>query len=170
MNQPPCAHDLRMTDTELSTFDPDLADAVVRVLRRHGFDAWVGEPAGAAGAERTVHVASGARDRALALLADRMEEVTGELAEHRSTAGRRRPARAEPDAGRDGAGDDGSRPLVMERFRRAGLNLAVVLAPLLIVVLARPPFPLALTAVVLVAGMALIVALRDRQLRRRDDR
>jgi len=141
-----------LIDTELAAFDPDLAEAVVQVLRRHGVQAWLADAparAAAGGSERAVHVRPEQREPALGLLAEHMEEVGAEL------------------DGSDGDDADvplhgGGRPLVMERFRRIGLNLAIVLAPLLIISLARPPFPLGLTLVTLVGGMAVIVALRNR--------
>ena len=146
-----------MTDTELATFDADLAAAVVRVLRRHGVQAWVAEQPTEDGRQRAVHVAAPQREPAFAVLADRMEEVHRELAE-------RRPAAAERPEHEQGPSEPpGTRPLVMERFRRIGLNVAVLLAPLLVVSLARPPFPVAIALLTLVGGIALIVVLRERQ-------
>ena len=148
-----------MTDTELAIFDADLAGAVVRVLRRHGVDAWLAA-APTEGGQRAVHVAATQREPAFGVLADRMEEIHGELAERRPAAGRDRGHEEDASEPAD------ARPLVMERFRRIGLNVAVLLAPLLVISLARPPFPVAVALITLVGGMAAIVALRERQ---RDD-
>lgn len=54
-------------------------------------------------------------------------------------------------------GDDDDAPLVMERFRRSGLWIAVVLAPLLVVTLAQTALSLRVVLGVLAAGVVIVV-------------
>lgn len=53
------------------------------------------------------------------------------------------------------------RPLVTERLRRLGW-LALVLVPLLVIALAQVPVPVSWALVILIGGLVLLVALRDR--------
>jgi hypothetical protein len=135
--------------THLETFTPPLARAVVEVLRQGGIPAWADEESGRGAGELAVRVPDGLREEAFVFLASRMDEV------HRLAAD-------DPDGETDGHAAE--RPIVMERFRSLGF-LALLLAPLLVVTLASPRLPRPLALIVLVGGMAAIVAWRNRQSR-----
>jgi hypothetical protein len=57
--------------------------------------------------------------------------------------------------------DEARRPLVLERFRSLGW-LALVLVPLLVITLAQVAVSLRWAIVVLIGGLVLLVALRER--------
>lgn len=135
-----------LSGSELAAFDPPIARAVVAVLRSEGIRAWlVGETAEDAS---LVHVVPEDRGAALAALTRRMEEVHERAGEE-----------AEVDADL-GVADP---PLVMERFRSAGLLIGVILAPLLVVTLARTRLSVGMTLAVVVGGaVALMLARRPR--------
>ena len=135
-----------LSGSELAAFDPPIARAVVAVLRSEGLRAWlVGESAEGAS---LVHVEPENRAAALAALSRRMEEVH---------------ARAGEEAEMSGDLGVADPPLVMERFRRAGLAVGVVLAPLLVITLARTRLSVGMTAAIVVGGVvALMLARRSR--------
>jgi hypothetical protein len=146
----------------LDTFRPEVAGAVVTVLRRHGVAAWMratgGSLPGLDDGEAVVLVERGRRDDAVQLLVAHMEEV-GEAAaaeprplRHRRMTAPRHPMEDEPGP-----------PIVMERFRRMGLAVAVVLAPLLVVTLATPRLPRGYVVLVFLAGLVALVWWRDRR-------
>jgi hypothetical protein len=132
--------------THLETYSAPLALAVVEILREGGIPAWAQDPSGHRSGELAVRVPEGLRAEALAMVANRMEEIHG-------------AAGAAPPTGED---DEASRPIILERFRRLGF-LALLLAPLLVVTLASPRLPRPLALVVLVGGMVAILAWRNRQ-------
>lgn len=138
------------TSAHLASFDPALAEAVVAVLRREGVSA-VAEPDGNGQVE--VRVPAAHREQALTVLAARMEAVH-ELARSGTAAGAAPAASAAPDE------DDGP-PIVMERFRRMGFGIAVVLAPLLIVTLGGA-LPLGYAVGLFVLGLVAVVYWRRR--------
>jgi hypothetical protein len=146
--------------SEFAAFDPPLARAVVTVLRREGLRAWLGRDRGGG----TVHVFVDPDDReaALACLGRRMDDVQELAARQREDAPPARPA----PAGRGQVdGDDGgedARPLVMERFARAGMVLALVLIPLLVVTLASARVPRGIAVAVVVLGVLGVWAARRR--------
>jgi hypothetical protein len=153
------------TSVVLATFDPPVAMAVVDALRRRGVpataaaDALAADPAaGALPGEAAVLVAPERRDEALAVLAAAMEEIA---------AGARDPhGGVDVDAregAREGADDDADvpRPLLFERLRRFG-GVALLLIPLLVLTLQVPPVSVRYAAVLLIGGLVVLVALRDR--------
>lgn len=154
------------TSAQLATFDPPLAQAVVTVLRRAGVPAAT-EPLDHGEAE--VRVPSARRDEALDILTRDMEQVR-ELVGTQDDRGRRTV-----DAGGDTDGtartlpldappdDDSGRPIVMERLRRMGMGLAVILAPLLIITLSGPNLPMGYALALFVAGLVAVVYWRSRQ-------
>lgn len=135
-----------LSGSELAAFDPPIARAVVAVLRSEGLRAWlIEEPAGDA---LLVHVVPEDRSAALAALTRRMEEVRERAGEEAEIGAG--PGLAEP-------------PLVMERFRRAGLAVGILLAPLLVVTLARTRLSLGMTLLIVVGGaVALMLARHSR--------
>lgn len=143
------------TSVQLATFDPPVAEAVVAVLRRERVPATV-EPLDHAEAE--VRVPAARRDEALALLATHMEairELVEDATDGDTTTTTSLPL-AEPD-------DETGRPIVMERFRRMGLGIAVVLAPLLVITLAAPDLPIGYALLLFLAGLVAVVYWRNRQ-------
>lgn len=162
------ADDVTARDGELlSAFDPSTAAAVVSVLQRRGHDAWLA--AGDDADERAVMVRRGARQRALADLAENMEQVRDAMAA---------PPPDEPRRGRGRSGswqrselidDDELRegpPLVMERFADLRVVLAFVLIPLMVVTLA-PAIPRSLRAPMAIGVAIVVVAI---VIRRRSQR
>lgn len=143
------------TSAQLATFDPPLAEAVVTVLRQQGVPASV-EPLDHAEAE--VRVPAARRDEALGLLATHMEQVRalvdGARADDTTTT--TSVPLADPD-------DETGSPMVMERFRRLGLGVAAVLAPLLVITLAQPNLPIGYALLVFLAGLVAIVYWRNRR-------
>jgi hypothetical protein len=149
------------TSVVLATFDPPVAMAVVDALRRRGVpataaaDALAADPAaGALPGEAAVLVAPERRDEALAVLAAAMEEIA---------AGARDPHGGVDVDAREGADDDADvpRPLLFERLRRFG-GVALLLIPLLVLTLQVPPVSVRYAAVLLIGGLVVLVALRDR--------
>lgn len=138
------------TSTPLASFDAALADAVVALLRREGVPA-VAEPVGTDEVEVRVPVAR--RDAALGVLVAHMEDVQ-ELARGGGARPRPGPEPEDPDA------EEGP-PIVMERLRRMGFGIAVVLAPLLLVTLGGA-LPLGYALGVFVLGLAAVVYWRRR--------
>lgn len=145
----------RDTDTQLATFDPPVARAVAAVLEREGMSATV-EPLDHGEAE--VRVATERRDEALVLLARHMERVHELAAKQHVDAVTATPLPLDPSPD-----DEDSRPIVMERLRRMGLGIAVVLAPLLIITLAGPDLPIGYALVLFLAGLVAVVYWRNRQ-------
>lgn len=146
----------------LDTFDAPVASAVVEVLRDRGIGAWTkatgsGLPGIAAG-EQAVFVPAIRRDEAFAVLVGSMEEVR-ELADAEPRLVRPRGLGAPRSAIEDEEGP----PIVMERIRRGGFLVALVLVPLLVITLARPGMPFVYGLVVFVGGMALLSAWRNRE-------
>lgn len=136
-------------DTELATFEPALAAAVVQVLRRRGVPASEGS---SAGGEAAVLVPADRREDALRVLADRMEDIHTEA--RGPALSPTQVAELHPDED-----DEATRPLVFERLRGLGL-LPVLLIPLLVLTLANVRLPMAYSVVFVVGGMALVMAWR----------
>lgn len=153
----------------LVAFDPTTAEVVVGVLDRAGIRADLG-PADPRG-DVPVLVPPAARDAALAVLAERMEEIaaavrTADAGTTTATSSARRRDRAgsPADAGMADLDPDDPRsgpPLVMERFRNLGY-LALLLVPLLAVSLAVPGMPRWLSVLVLVVGTLALLGARGR--------
>lgn len=141
------------TSAQLATFDPPLASAVVAVLRGMGISAAV-EPLDHDEVE--VRVQAARREEALAVLASRMEEVQ-RLAQA-SLAGGGSPATEQQPAG----DAEAEPPIVMERLRRMGLGIAVVLTPLLIITLAGGPLPIGYALALFILGLVAVVYWRHR--------
>lgn len=147
--------------TQLATFDPGLADAVVTVLRRAGVRAWSRRETGSE--ETAVHVPEDERSSALDLLADSMDEVHA-LARPGAEASRPAPRPAgEPvhEAAEAALDEEDGPPIVMERLRRMGF-LALMLAPLLVITLALPHVSLTVALVVYVGGLVVLTWWRNR--------
>lgn len=124
--------------------DAPLADAIVALLRRRGCPAWTGERDDGS----VVLVPQGRRDEALRLIAAAMDDLAA------SHDDRRPPAIG-------GAGDEEpGRRMLLPRLRGAGI--AILLVPVLVVALSAVNIPAQYAAVLVVAGMAAIVALRIR--------
>lgn len=143
------------TSAQLAIFDPPLAEAVATILGREGVPATV-EPLDHAEAE--VRVPAARRDEALALLATHMEAVRELLdgAGASDTTTTTSLPLADPD-------DETGRPMVMERFRRMGLGVAVVLAPLLAITLAARDLPIGYALLIFLAGLVAVVYWRNRE-------
>lgn len=124
--------------------DAPLADAIVATLRRRGCPAWTVE--GDDG--HVVFVPQGRRDEALRLVAAAMDDLA---ASHHD----RRPSAI---AGADD--EEPGRRLLLPRLRGAGI--AILLVPMLVVALSAVTLPARYAAVLVVAGVAGIVALRMR--------
>jgi hypothetical protein len=146
----------------LADFDPPVARAVIRVLRRAGVPADVHEPATAGAGEDgvTVLVPGERRDEAMAALAAGMDAIQEELRrqappEHGPGGGTAASASAPEDA-------EEEPPLVFERLRRLGF-LPVLLVPLLVVTLSQIRLSAVYAFVLLVGGAAAVVAWRDRR-------
>lgn len=137
------------TNTQLATFDAPLADAVVTVLRREGVPA-AARPLG--DGEVEVRVPAARRDEALALLADRMEDVRAEVHGGDGSA-----PTSLPLVDGESAEDESGPPLVMDRLRRMGLGVVIVLAPLLVITLAQPNLPVGYALALFVVGLVAVV-------------
>lgn len=155
--------------TQLATFDPPLADAVVTVLRREGIPAR-SEPVDHDQVEITVP--ADRREQALTLLAGRMEAVhelvagsgevkTVESDGHMPPAGKQHPA--DHEGLHEDAGEASERPLLMERLRGVGYGLAALLVPLLVITVAGRNLPAGYALVVFVAGLVAITWWRGRR-------
>lgn len=137
------------TNTQLATFDAPLADAVVTVLRREGVPA-AARPL--ADGEVEVRVPAARRDEALALLADRMEAVRAQ-----AHGGDGSAPTSLPLVDGESAEDESGPPLVMDRLRRMGLGVVIVLAPLLVITLAQPNLPVGYALALFVVGLVAVV-------------
>lgn len=135
---------------ELGSFDPVLATAVVAVLRSERLRVWA--------EQGRVLVVPADREAALAALAARMDQVNALAAELRDQP----PEDAQEAGWREPPGWEG-RPLVMERFRRAGAGVALLLVPLLGVTLAQTLLPRQVIVAVLVVGAGAVLLARRRQ-------
>lgn len=144
--------------TPVADFPPDLADAVVATLRAHGMSAEVVER----GEGVEVVVSATRRDEALSLMAAQMDEIRDRLTEGAHDP---LPAAPEPQASDDDADAGGShQPLATERLRRLWL-VPVVLVPLLALLglLGSGSVPANFAVLVLIGGMVVVVALRQRR-------
>lgn len=144
--------------TPVADFPPDLADAVVATLRAHGMSAEVVER----GEGVEVVVPATRRDEALSLMAAQMDEIRDRLTEGAQDP---LPAAPEPQASDDDADAGGSpQPLATERLRRLWL-VPVVLVPLLALLglLGSGSVPANFAVLVLIGGMVVVVALRQRR-------
>lgn len=127
-------------------------------LREHGV------PADVVGRDEAadVVVPAARRDEALALMAARMDEIRDRVRD-----GEPEPARTGQPDGHDGDADDvpapGSRPLVTERLRQLW-PVPVLLVPLL-VLLGMGSLPANFAVMVVLAGMAVVLAMRQRRRR-----
>lgn len=144
------------TDAQLATFDPPVARAVAMVLRREGVPATVES---LDHGEAEVRVSPDRRDEALALLARHMEQVHELAADEHAGAATATPLPLDTQFEDDDAGP----PIVMERLRRMGLGLALVLAPLLIITLSGADLPMGYAVGLFVVGLAAVVYWRNRQ-------
>lgn len=144
------------TSAQLATFDPPLAEAVVTILHAEGIPTSV-EPLDHHEVE--VRVPAARRDEALALLADRMEQIHELVARAGSVTATPLPLTDHAgDAEEDGSGG----PIVLERLRRMGLGVAVLLAPLLVITLSGVNFPLGYALALFVVGLVAVVYWRNR--------
>lgn len=102
------------------------------------------------------------RDEALALMAARMDEIRDRVRD-----GEPEPAHTGQSDAHDGDADDvpapGSRPLVTERLRQLWA-VPVLLVPLL-VLLGMGSLPANFAVMVVLAGMAVVLAMRQRRRR-----
>lgn len=157
------------TSAQLATFDPPLADAVVTVLRREGIPAR-SEPADHDQVE--IMVPADRRERALTLLASRMEAVhdllngsreatTVESDDPPPSAGGRAPVGGE--VLQDGGEEAPQRPLLMERLRRVGYGLAALLVPLLVITVAGRNLPAGYALAVFIGGLVAVTWWRSRR-------
>lgn len=124
--------------------DKPLANAIVAALQRRGCPAWTIE----SNDGFVVLVPQGRRDEALRLVAAAMDELATSRDDRR------------PPAVEDGDDEEPERRLLLPRLRGAGI--AILLVPLLVVALSAVNFPAQYAAVLMIAGMAAIVALRIR--------
>lgn len=144
--------------TPLADFPPDLADAVVATLRAHGMSAEVVER----GEGVEVVVPAARRDEALSLMAAQMDEIRDRLTEGAQDPLPAAPEPQSPDDDTDAA--ESHQPLATERLRRLWL-VPVVLVPLLALLglLGSGSVPANFAVLVLIGGMVVVVALRQRR-------
>lgn len=144
------------TSAQLATFDLALAEAVVTVLEQEGITTIV---APHDGQEVEVRVPADRRDEALALLADRMEQIHQLV----NDAG---AATATPLSLTDGTApdtdDETGPPIVMERLRRMSFGLVILLAPLLVISLSGA-LPIGYALALFIIGLVGIVYWRNHQ-------
>lgn len=143
------------TTAQLATFDPPLAEAVLAVLSGAGFEASL-EPLDHDEVE--VRVPAARRAEALALLADRMEEIHDLVAEPGTTTVTPVPLTDRYDRTDD---EDGP-PIFLERLRRMSLGVVVLLAPLLVISLAGVNLPIGYALALFVVGLVAVVYWRNR--------
>lgn len=148
------------TSAQLATFDLPLAEAVVTVLEREGITTIL---APHDGHEVEVRVPADRRDEALALLADRMEQIHQLVKEAGAAAATPLPPTegTAPDAD-DDIDDETGRPIVMERLRRMSFGLVILLAPLLVISLSGA-LPIGYALALFILGLVGIVYWRNRQ-------
>jgi hypothetical protein len=155
----------------LTAFDIRTAAAVVSVLRGAGISAWA--TAEDESGEVEVRVAADDRERAMAELGARMEQVQDALRKSDRTAPGIRPTartrRADPDPDPAPLPDPddvhAGPPLVMERFRSMGFLTAMVIVPLMVVTLAPTLRGETARTVVLVVAVVVAAALLLRRRR-----
>lgn len=143
------------TTAQLATFDPPLAEAVLAVLSGAGFEASL-EPLDHDEVE--VRVPAARRAEALALLADRMEEIHDRVAEPGTTTVTPVP----PTDRYDRTDDEDGPPIFLERLRRMSLGVVVLLAPLLVISLAGVNLPIGYALALFVVGLVAVVYWRNR--------
>lgn len=149
-------------EATVTTFDARTARAVVTVLRRAGIAARAVADAVDAD-EVDVRVPAPQRNAAMAVLAERMEEVRDEAL--RADTRERRPQRLPtPPPGPQDDDVRGGPPLVMERFANLGLAVVIVMVPLLALTLATPSLPRQARVIgFVVVVVALVVYVRRRR-------
>jgi hypothetical protein len=133
----------------------------VTVLRANGVQAWIDEEGVTAGDSVSVHIPPDAHDAAVETLARHMEEIHALAGQGRRRAQAGQATQSGP-ANLDEDDLGSGPPLVMERFRQAGFVIALVLAPLLVVTLARTPMSRGLALGIVILGAVLLAALRNR--------
>ena len=138
----------------LDTFAPAVAVGVVAVLRDEGI-AVTTAPTG--DGESRILVLAADRDRALQVLAQRMDEVA------HLAAGARMTHSGDTDELDD---DDRGPPMVLERFRSYGILVVLLIVPVLLMGSLFPRIP-ALGVIAVLVGIVLVVATLQR--RRPDD-
>lgn len=143
------------TTAQLATFDPPLAEAVLTVLSGAGFEATL-EPLGHDEVE--VRVPAARRAEALAVLADRMEEIHDLVAEPGTATVTPVPLTDRYDQTDD---EDGP-PIFLERLRRMSLGVVVLLAPLLVISLSGVNLPIGYALALFVVGLVAVVYWRNR--------
>jgi hypothetical protein len=144
----------------LATFTPDVGAAVVAVLAEHGLPAALAaQGQDAPGGEVAVLVEAALRDESLAVLSAAMDDVVRRSRE--GPAGVPGGAWQDPVDAPVEPDELETRPLVLERLRRFG-GLAMVLIPALVLTLQAPPVTRPYALVVLIGGLVLLSALRDR--------
>lgn len=146
------------TSAQLATFDLPLAEAVVTVLEQEGIATIV---APHDGQEVEVLVPAERRDEALALLADRMEQIHQLVKDAGAATATSLPLtdRTVPDTTDD---DETGPPIVMERLRRMSFGLVILLAPLLVISLSGA-LPIGYALALFILGLVGIVYWRNRQ-------
>lgn len=142
------------TSTQLATFEPPLAEAVVILLTREGIATTV-EPVDLDEVE--VRVPADRRVEAMALLASHMEQIHELVAQSGSVT-----ATPLPLADHSVETDENGPPIVLERLRRMSLGLVVLLAPLLVISLAGVRLPIGYALALFVLGLVAVVYWRNR--------
>ncbi|MPZ88354.1 MAG: hypothetical protein GEU81_09815 [Nitriliruptorales bacterium] len=133
------------------------------MLRANGVRAWISEGGASGGGAVPIHVPPEAHEAAVSTLARHMEVIHALAGQSRSgERAERRPAQGRPPREVTGDEPEAGPPLVMERFRQAGLLIALVLAPLLVVSLTRVPMSRGVALGIVVLGMIAIAAARSR--------
>lgn len=145
------------TSAQLATFDLPLAEAVVTVLEQEGIATIV---APHDGQEVEVRVPADRRDEALALLADRMEQIHQLVKDAGAATATPLPLTDGPEPDTDD--DETGPPIVMERLRRMSFGLVILLAPLLVISLSGA-LPIGYALALFILGLVGIVYWRNRQ-------
>lgn len=147
------------TSAQLATFDLPLAEAVVTVLEQEGIATIV---APLDGQEVEVRVPADRRDEALALLADRMEQIHALVQGAGAATATPLPLTDGPTRTTDDHDDETGPPIVMERLRRMSFGLVILLAPLLVISLSGA-LPLGYALALFILGLVAIVYWRNHQ-------
>lgn len=145
------------TSAQLATFDLPLAEAVVTVLEHEGIATII---APLDGQEVEVRVPADRRAEALALLADRMEQIHELVQEAGAATATSLPLTDRST--RTDEPDETGPPIVMERLRRMSFGLVMLLAPLLVISLSGA-LPLGYALALFILGLVAIVYWRNRQ-------
>lgn len=143
---------------DLGVWPPSQAEALVRVLSDHGIDAETEPSDGSGGEQVRVTVPSADATTAANVMAARMDEIAAAAAVTR----KERATRWFEDED-----DEGGPPLMMERFRRMGTVLVVLVAGLMIAIMI--PGPLRIVAALGTFAVLAVLVIRGRRSDDRDD-